>query len=118
MSLLHLLTGGGSPQVPTGDRVLSVGDWFFAATSGEGITSQNALAFPLGAPGGWRARWPERTSEMAVARKKVAVKKTVSKAAAKKSLVRKPASKNAGVAKGAKKTSNPLGWALDSTLYP
>ena len=46
---------------------------------------------------------------MAVARKKVAVKKSVSKAAAKKSLVRKPAIKNTGVAKTAKRSSNPLG---------
>ena len=46
---------------------------------------------------------------MAVARKKIAVKKSVSKAAAKKSPARKPATKNAGVAKTAKRSSNPLG---------
>ena len=46
---------------------------------------------------------------MAVARKKTAVKKTVSKAAGKKSPARKPAAKNASAAKPAKKTSNPLG---------
>jgi len=46
---------------------------------------------------------------MAVARKKTAVKKSLSKAAAKKSAARKPAAKNAGAAKASKKTSNPLG---------
>lgn len=70
MSLLHLLTGGGPPPAVTaGDRVLSIGDWFFSATSGgEGVTSRNALAFPLGAPGGWRARWPVKAGQVLRAR--------------------------------------------------
>ncbi len=50
---------------------------------------------------------------MAVASKKPAVKKSVTKAAGKsvsnKSAARKPASQNAGIAKAAKKSSNPLG---------
>jgi glycolate oxidase len=46
---------------------------------------------------------------MAVARKKTAVKKSLSKAATKKSAARKPAAKNASVATAAKKSSNPLG---------
>jgi FMN-dependent dehydrogenase len=46
---------------------------------------------------------------MAVAPKKSAVKKPVAKAAGKKSAARKPAAKSASVAKGSKKSSNPLG---------
>lgn len=46
---------------------------------------------------------------MAIARKKNAVKKSLSKTTAKKSPVRKAATKNASASKAAKKTSNPLG---------
>ena len=46
---------------------------------------------------------------MAVARKKTAVKKSLSKAAGKKSPARNPAARSAGVTKTAKKISNPLG---------
>jgi len=46
---------------------------------------------------------------MAVARKKVTVKKSVSKTAGKKAAARKPVSKNASATKAARKNSNPLG---------
>ena len=67
MSLL--LTTTGSAPIPSTERGLGTGDWFFAPNGpAEGVTSRVALDFPQGAPGGWRARWPVKAGQTLRAR--------------------------------------------------